>query len=223
MLRYLDAAAGPSRLHEAGVTFALTMHGLKTSTHFYKHIRKMIENGLPEETALAALTTVPAKLLGVDRAIGTLSAGKIANLLVADGPLFGEETKLRHVFVDGVQHEIEVKQKPKGDPDAVVDPRGEWTVVIEMFGRTMERTWTITGEKGNYKGSAETQQGTVEFDSVELAGNALTVVMPARGQRPQTEITVIIEGEEFEGNMEMGSRTIELKGTRTSGPEGGAR
>ncbi len=223
MRRYLDAAKGPARLHEAGVTFALTGGGLDSKSTFHKQMAKIVEAGLPEETALAALTTVPARLLGLDRVIGTLAPGKIANLVVTDGPLFAEETKIREVFVDGSRHELEVKEKPKGDPNAVVDPRGSWAVAIRMGPRTMEREWTITGSEGNYSGTAETGSGIVDFESVELEGNVMTVVYPARQGRPAMEVTVIVEGDTFKGSAEMGPRTVEMTGHRTSGPEGGAR
>ena len=62
--RYLDAPAGTAKLNDAGVTFALTLDGLKNSADFYKNVRRMIEAGLPEDVALAALTTVPAAALG---------------------------------------------------------------------------------------------------------------------------------------------------------------
>jgi len=203
MRRYVEAASGPARLDAAGVRFALSLRGLKNPADFPKQMRKLIEAGLREDVALGALTTVPAGILGIERMAGTLEPGKIANLVVADGPPFGEETKLRQVFVDGVQYEIEVKEKPKGDPNAVVDPRGEWSVLIEIGGRAIPRVWTIAGEKGAYSGTAETQGGTVTFDSVSLEGNALTVVFPARG--------------------EFGSRSATVTGTRTSGPGGGGR
>ena len=223
MRRYLDAAAGPARLHEAGVEFALTTSGLESNSTFHKQMHKIVEAGLPQDVALAALTTVPAKLLGIDRIVGTLEPGKIANLVVTDGPLFAEETKIREIFVDGARHEIEVKEKPTGDPDAVVDPRGTWAVAIKMGSRTMEREWTIEGSKGAYTGTAETGGGTVSFDSIELAGNVMTVVYPSRQGRPSMEVTVIVEGDSFKGSAEMGPRTVEMTGTRTSGPEGGAR
>ena len=221
--RYVDAAAGPGKLASAGVRFALSMRGLKNTADFPKQVRKMIEGGLAEDAALAALTTVPAELLGLSRMTGTLEPGKLANLVVADGPFGGDETKLRQVFVDGVPYEIEVKEKPKGDPNAVVDPRGEWSVAFEIGGRTIERKWTIGGDKGAYTGTAETQSGTVTFDAVKLEGNVLTVVFPAQGDRGASEVTVVVEGETFEGTAEFGPRTVELTGTRTSGPGGGAR
>lgn len=220
--RYADAAAGPGVLHAAGVRFALSLNSLKNLADFPKNMSKIVEAGLPANTALAALTTVPAELMGLSRSLGTLESGKIANLFVTDGPLFAEDTKVRRVFVDGIPHEIEVKQKPKGDPNAVVDPRGEWSVVLDMGARTVQRTWSISGEKGEpgtYRGTAETGRGTVDFESIELAGNVLTVVLP--GRRGSQEITVIVEGETFEGTAEMGPSTVTVKGSRTRGPDGG--
>ncbi len=222
MKRYLEVSAGPKLLKDAGATVLLSAHGLKNSADFPGNVRKIIEAGLPEDAALAALTTGPAQLLGVSRTMGTLEAGKIANVLLADGPLFGKDTKIRRVFVDGTDYPIEEKSKPKGDPNAVVDPRGTWSVVIEFGGQPLQRTWTIAGAKGSYTGTAETRSGTVTFDKVELAGNALTVTFPATEGRGANEVTVIVTGDSFEGTIEMGPRTAPVKGTRTHGPEGGA-
>lgn len=223
MKRYLDAAAAPKILRDAGVTIALSAHGLKNTSDFPGNVRKMIDAGLSEAEALAALTTTPAELLGVSRTLGTLEAGKIANVVLSDGPLFGKDTKVRRVFVDGTDYPIEEKAKPKGDPNAVVDPRGSWSVVIEVGATPLQRTWTIGGSKGSLTGTAETRSGTVTFDKVELAGNALTVTFPAGEGRGANEVTVIVTGETFEGTIEMGSRSAAVKGTRTHGPEGGAR
>jgi len=222
--RYLEAATAAVRLHEAGVVFALTTDGLATMTDFKKNIGKMIEAGLAEDVALAALTTVPAGMLGIERVVGTLEAGKIANLAVFDGPIFDPDTITKRVFVDGVEYRMEEKKKPQGgDPDAVVDPRGEWAVVFEFPGRSIDRTWVIEGESSSLNGTAETRGGTVTFEDVSLEGNMLTVVFPAEGERGAMELTVVITGNSFEGSAEFGPRTVSVTGTRTSGPEGGAR
>jgi imidazolonepropionase-like amidohydrolase len=223
MRRYLDAPAAPKALHDAGIMLALSARGLKNTADFTGNVRKMLDAGLTDDDALAALTTVPAKLLGVDRSMGTLEPGKIANVLVADGALFGKDTKLKRVFVDGTDYPIEEKAKPKGDPNAVVDPRGTWSVAIDFGGTSVQRTWTIAGTKGAYTGTAETRSGTVTFEKVELAGNRLTVTFPATEGRGSYEATVIVTGDAFEGTSEMGSRSATLTGTRTSGPSGGGR
>ena len=219
--RYVDAPAAAKALRDAGLTLVLSAHGLKNNADFTGNVRKMIEAGLSREAAIEALTAAPAKLLGVDKTMGTIEAGKIANVVVADGPLFAKDTKIRRVFVDGTDYPVEEKAKPTGDPNAVVDPRGTWSVAFEIGGQAVQRTWTIAGERGKYTGTAETRSGTVTFDAVALAGNALTVTFPASEGRGSSEATVIISGDTFDGSIEMGPRTTPVKGTRTRGPEGG--
>ncbi|MFM7339107.1 MAG: hypothetical protein ACKO2H_03260, partial [Bacteroidota bacterium] len=59
-LKAWDAApSNPAMLEKAGVRFVLTMNGLKDKSDFLKNLRKAIRYGLKEETALAALTTIP--------------------------------------------------------------------------------------------------------------------------------------------------------------------
>ena len=195
---------------------------------FPANLRKAIDRGLKTETALAALTTVPAKTFGVEATLGTLSSGKIANLVVYDGApadgkgIFDEKAKPIHVFVDGWKFDIEQK-KSKGDPNAKVDPRGVWSISLTIAGRTVNRTWTIKGREGSYTGTAETQAGLVELSSVKMAGNEMTVVFPPQGGRPSQEIVVVITGETLEGSGEFGTGTsYTVKGSRTSGPEGGS-
>jgi len=219
--RYVDAPAVAKTLRDAGMTIVLSAHGLKNTADFTGNVRKMIDAGLPRDAAVEALTAAPAKLLSVDRVMGTIEPGKIANLVVADGPLFAKDTKIRRVFVDGTDYPVEERAKPAGDPNAVVDPRGTWSVSFEAGGQTIQRTWTIAGEKGAYTGTAETRSGTVTFDAVALVGNALTVTFPAAEGRGSNEVTVIVAGDTFEGSMEIGPRTTPVKGTRTRGPEGG--
>jgi hypothetical protein len=220
--RYVNAPENPKRLHDAGIKFALTTHGLKNPVDFSKNLRKSINAGLPAEAALTALTTVPAELFGVSSMLGTLEPGKIANLVVASGDLFAEKTKVNRVFVDGYEYKMEEEKKPKGDPTAVVDPRGAWSVVFEFpGGRSVTRVWTIKGTKGNYSGTAETQRGTVDFSNIQLEGNALTVTLPGAGGQGSYDVTVIITGDSFEGSAEQGRMTMTVKGTRTSGPDGG--
>jgi imidazolonepropionase-like amidohydrolase len=51
------------------------------------------------------MTLAPAEVYGVDSRIGSIDVGKIANLVVADGDLFADQTKIKYVFVDGRKFE----------------------------------------------------------------------------------------------------------------------
>jgi hypothetical protein len=217
--RYADAASGPGRLHAAGVRVAFTTRGIKGLSDVLPNLRKIVSAGLPEEAALHALTVEPARLLHAEKVLGTVEPGKIANLLVCDGPLMAERTRIVRAFVDGVEYRTPDKPRPKGDPGAVVDPRGTWSVTLELGGGGGARTWTIAGEKGDYTGTAETPSGTRTFERVTLEGNLLTVRYST--SRGTVEAVVVVQGDSFEGTAEAGTRSGRVRGTRTALPEGG--
>lgn len=62
-----------------------------------------VRGGLSEEAALAAITLVPARILGVDHRVGTLEVGKDCDLLVTDGDLLHYETFVQYAVVEGKQ------------------------------------------------------------------------------------------------------------------------
>src|SRR5712692_6897330 len=94
------APTTPSVLAKSGVAFALVSGAGKTSD-FIPGIRKAIDNGLSADDALRAVTLSPARILGVDRQLGTLAKGKIANVVVTDKPIFDKDAKVKRVFIDG--------------------------------------------------------------------------------------------------------------------------
>ncbi len=96
------APENPALLRQQGLEIALTTYGLSDKKDFRKNLRQAIDRGLSEKDALAGLTTVPAKLCGVEALMGTIEAGKLANLTVVVGTnYFDPEAKIREVWIDG--------------------------------------------------------------------------------------------------------------------------
>jgi imidazolonepropionase-like amidohydrolase len=95
-----------SALHRAGVPFAFSTEGMARPGDFRANVRKMIARGLPANAAIEAATINAARMLGVDRQLGSLEPGKIASIVVTDGDLFGERTRIRHLFVDGKKMDL---------------------------------------------------------------------------------------------------------------------
>ncbi len=102
-LRALDwAPSNPSLLRSNGLEVALTTYGLGDRKTFRKNLQSAVARGLSEDDALAALTTVPAKLCGVDKQLGSIEAGKLANLTIVEGTnYFVGDAKVREVWIDG--------------------------------------------------------------------------------------------------------------------------
>ncbi|OFE12234.1 hypothetical protein PHACT_03045 [Pseudohongiella acticola] len=86
-------------LAEAGIEFAVTSDG--AGDEFWSNLKQAVANGLPEETAIASLTTVPAQMLGVEDRLGHLKSGALANLVVSSGPLFDETSRVLENWVRG--------------------------------------------------------------------------------------------------------------------------
>ena len=101
-------------LAKAAVPFAFSSSGLQNETEFLKNAAKAVKEGLAEDVALRALTLDAARIAGAADRIGSLEKGKIANLLVTDGDLFAEKTKVKHVFVDGRMVDIDIPEAPQG-------------------------------------------------------------------------------------------------------------
>lgn len=118
-LRLWDRApSSPAELSKAGVLYAFYSGGLKDPVEIRKDIKKAIDKGLSTDDALKDLTLNPAQILGVADRLGSIEPGKIANLVVADGDLFNEKTKIKDVFVDGMRYQVheEAPLSPPGPP-----------------------------------------------------------------------------------------------------------
>ena len=59
--------------------------------------------GLSKSDALKSVTLYPAQILNVADRLGSIEAGKMANLVVTDGDLLEIRTHIRYLFIDGRQ------------------------------------------------------------------------------------------------------------------------
>ncbi len=93
-------------LAEAGVAFVFSTNGSKDIDTFVENLRLAIEHGLSADDALRGLTVQPAKLFGLDNQLGTIEAGKVANLVAMTGDLADKETKVKYTIVNGEMFEF---------------------------------------------------------------------------------------------------------------------
>ncbi|MET0619506.1 MAG: amidohydrolase family protein [Thermoanaerobaculia bacterium] len=110
-LRAFDRAPGnPRWLRDAGVTFSLTTDGLEKVDDFDARVREAMGRGLSADDALAAVTVVPARQLGLGDRLGTLESGRIANLVVRDGAPFEEKSTVAEIWIDGNRIDLAPKK-----------------------------------------------------------------------------------------------------------------
>jgi imidazolonepropionase-like amidohydrolase len=100
MKEWNQCPSNPMTLDSNGVPFAFTTKGLKSMKDFKTNLKKAIDYGLDKVTALEALTTQPAQILGNSK-LGNLNAGSYANFLITSGDVFDTKTTLYENWVNG--------------------------------------------------------------------------------------------------------------------------
>ena len=212
--KYLEAAA---TLDEAGLSFGFTTREADGGD-IPEHLRTMVENGLSEETALAALTTRPASFLDLDDQLGTVEEGKMANLVVTDGPYFDADTEVKRVFVNGRQYDYTsdaAEGEITGDVSKVL---GTWSFTLETPGGELGGTLTFEGDESGLEGTITIQGEEQDLESISFDGSRLSFRVPS-SQGPSFSVSVTVTGDTFEGTATAQGESLNISGERTSGPD----
>ncbi|WP_339675213.1 amidohydrolase family protein [Cyclobacterium marinum] len=154
---YQEALSLASKYEKENIPFAFSSLGVDKKDLF-KNISLMIENGLSKEAALAALTTNPAKLLGIDEISGSISPGKMANMVVMTDSLFTEEGKVKMVISDGYLFDYSEDTKLSDAKSQV------WNYAAETPVGQSKGTWEFFQKDNKW-------EGTVSYDSPKGTGN----------------------------------------------------
>ena len=94
--------ANPGRLAAAGVTIAITTdHPVVPINLLVTQAVLAVKEGLDRETALRALTIIPARIAGIDERLGSLTPGKDADLCVWSGDPLEVNSRVERSFVGG--------------------------------------------------------------------------------------------------------------------------
>ncbi len=92
------------KLRQAGVRFAISSGDNGANVRNLPYYAGMAAAyGLPKDEALKAVTLYPAQIMNLADRLGSIEAGKIANLVVTDGDLLETRTHVRYLFIDGRQ------------------------------------------------------------------------------------------------------------------------
>jgi imidazolonepropionase-like amidohydrolase len=90
-----------ARLQKAGVMVAFATFDAHNARNLRFLAGNAVANGMPYDAALAAITSAPARIWGVDSLAGALTPGRRADLVVWSGDPFELLTRAEHVFIRG--------------------------------------------------------------------------------------------------------------------------
>jgi imidazolonepropionase-like amidohydrolase len=102
---YVFSAA--KTLYDAGVPFAIQSSDAHLARNLPYHAAACAAFGLPKDAALKSVTLWPAQIWGVADRLGSLEAGKIANVIVTDGDPLEIVTHVRRLFIGGEDISLE--------------------------------------------------------------------------------------------------------------------
>ena len=199
-----ETPKGPAKLAAAGVKFAFQSGGAIAIGDFFTNAGRAVEGGLSKDAAIRAMTLGAAEILAVDNRLGSIEAGKIANLALVKGDLFGRDKFVPQIIVDGKVFEQKEPVRPAGgargpgggSATAAAAPNiaGTYTVNIEIPGQATSATLTLV------------QQGST------LTG---TMVSPTLGTTQLTAGRVTAEGFSFGGVVQFGGQTTDISANGT--------
>jgi len=226
-LRFRDRApSSPAALQKAGVKFAFYLEGAGSPKDALKNAKKAIDAGLDPDAALRAFTLNAAEILGVGDRLGSIEPGKIANLVVADGDLFKEKTKIKMTFVDGRRYEVHEPGRPAEPP--TIQLTGKWKLTVNAPHGVQEATadltmapdgtlaGSVTGVSGEIMGS----MGTVSISDGWVSGNkfSFTVSLSSvEGSSMDVIFSGTLEADQMKGTASGGGVSADFTGIHPSG------
>ena len=208
----VNAPTTPSVLARAGVQFAL-VSGSGGASDFLRGIRTAISSGLTEDDALRAVTLTPARIFGVDRQLGSLERGKIANVIVSDRPLFERRAKVTRVFVDGrdvrIQPADETRETSPVDGTwnlSVRTPQGNVTIIVTLRVEQGHVSGTFSGDRG----SGDITGGTYDRPTLQF-----TITAETDAETQDWVFRGDIDDDAIEGTVSTNLGTFQFSGSKS--------
>jgi imidazolonepropionase-like amidohydrolase len=91
----------PGDLAKAGIKIAFGSYGNEFARRLSQQAGVAVAFGMSHDDAMKALTINPAQMFGVDKELGTIEAGKMANLIVTNGDPLELTTDVKYLFIKG--------------------------------------------------------------------------------------------------------------------------
>src|SRR6267154_775501 len=215
-LRFRERApSSPAALAKAGVKFAFYSGAITAPKDILKAAKKSIDAGLSADAAIRAFTLTPAEIFGVADRLGSVENGKIANLVITDGDIFEEKTKIKFVFVDGRKFTIREPEKPKDPPKG--DITGKWKLSYTTPEGPEDSTLDVMmASDGSLSGTLSGTRGTFNIISGYLSADkfSFTINILIEGSPADVLFSGTFEGTTMKGSISVQGLDIDFTGTK---------
>ena len=222
LLRFrAETPKAAARLQQAGVKFAFQSGGTTTLADFFANAGKTVENGLSRDAAIRSMTLGSAEILGVSDRLGSIETGKVANLAVVKGDLFGKDRFVSNVLVDGRPFEQKAqpaeRQRPStGGAPALAQVGGNFAITIEVPGQQLTGTLALTQQSAILTGSLQTQLGSspIKDGKVTAEGFTFAATVEFGGSTIEINVKGTVTGNDIRGTIDSPQGTVPFSGKR---------
>ncbi|MEP6946989.1 MAG: amidohydrolase family protein [Acidobacteriota bacterium] len=220
-----ETPKGPAKLAAAGVRFAFESDNARSIGDFFTNAGRAVDAGLSRDIALRAMTLASAEILGVDDRLGSIEPGKIANLVVIRGDLFGKDKYVTHVFVDGKYYDQ--KAPPKVTPQTtrgqgenaagLPNVAGAYAINIEVPGQPIGATLTLAQQGASLTGTLVSQLGTAPIRDGKMTadGFSFTATVDFGGSTIDIIFRGTVNASQISGTIDSPQGVVPFSGTKT--------
>ena len=222
-----------AKLAAAGVKFAFQSGGATVIGDFFTNAGNAVAGGLSRDAAIRAMTLGSAELLGIDNRLGSIETGKIANLAIVKGDLFGRDKFVPQIIVDGKV--FEQKETPRADPGTGRGPGGgrggaaadatpagpnvggNYSITIDIPGQPLTATLNFTQEGSSITGTMVSQAGTTQIkDGRVTADSGFSFSGTVNYGGTALDITVhgTVNGNQVSGTVDSVAGSVPFSGTK---------
>lgn len=209
-LRHWERApSNAAELAKAGVPFALTTYKLKDKQQFWPNLRKAVQYGLSTETALAALTTVPAKMTGVAQSLGKIAKGYQADLVIANGDLF-TDGEIIATWTRGQQHNFK--------PLQAIEMAGDYAISLNGQAMTLSLRGHAAKLKGTLKPVAADDKEAVALTDISVAQQLLQFnvnLNKLTGEKHVGQFSGQFVDNQLTGKLHLADALLDINASRT--------
>jgi imidazolonepropionase-like amidohydrolase len=218
-----------AKLAQAGVKFAFQSGGMQNMSDFFANANKAVENGLSKDAALKAMTLGSAEIFGLADRLGSIEAGKIANIVVSKGDILSKDKYITHIFVDGKLFEQKPPPKPEekkpttttgtttADAPKILQVAGTWNLTIEAPGQELPVTLILTQQGDKITGQMQAGQlgnSDIKNGLVTTSGMSFDATVNFGGQSIDLSVSGKIEGNKISGSVSTPMGAVPFSGTK---------
>ena len=216
-----ETPKGPAKLAASGVKFAFQSGGATAAGDFFTNAGKSVENGLNRDAAIRAMTLGAAEILGVGDRLGSIEAGKIANVVVVKGDLFGKDRFVSHVFVDGKYFEQKAQLKsdatrPSGQGGQTANVAGTYSITIDIPGQPVGATLNLSQQGSVVSGTLVSQLGTTQIKDGKATSDGFSFLGSVEFGGATIDISVkgTVNGNQVSGTIDSPQGPVTFSGTK---------